>query len=389
MLTRWCVHLAAAVALSAGAAAVAQTAPARVAAIGDSLTDEYAEQTYGAYARSWTELLVQTGRFDMGPRAQGVAPLNDWGEPRRSGFESNWARYAHTTDEAIVAQQHLGAAAAVAADRADYVIIFIGGNDYAPWAYGTYDEIYHNRWTSDQIRAFGDTRIANFRTMLDAIEPTGAGIVLASIPDFTFMPFVWQARNSSVARERVATAMRDMSTRVKLLARERRIVFVDMQRYLRDLYGANPGLRTTIAVGGVQINMHAGTQAPAAGFVEDLAHPHTVMQSIMARVMVAALNGGFGAGLADMSESEHLALAGLVYGGADTLGAVMQPVTTYVQNFGCVADFNLDRAVGVQDLFDFLTFYFINDPKADLNGSGISDVGDLFEYLSAYLTPCW
>lgn len=378
----WCLSL-----LAAGAGVVAQPA-ARVAAIGDSLTDEYAEQTYGTYARSWTELLVQTGRIDMGPRAAGVAPLDYWDEPRRSGFEYNWARYAHTTNEAIATQQHLGAAAAAAADRVDYVIIFIGGNDYAPWAFGTYNEIYYNRWTVDQIRAFGDSRIINYRAMLDAIEPTGAGIVLASIPDFSFMPFVWQVHNSPLARDRVGSVMRDMSNRMKLLARERRLVFVDMYRYLRDLYGSNPGERTMLVVGGVNISMHVGTQAPAAGFVEDIAHPHTVMQSIMARLMVTALNGGFGTGLPDMTEAEHLSLAGLTYGGSDTLGAVMRPMSSYVQNFACVADFNLDRSVGVQDIFDYLTLYFVNDPKADINGSGFAEVGDLFEYLAAYFTPC-
>lgn len=372
--------------VATAASALAQ--PARVAAIGDSLTDEYAEQTYGAYARSWTEILVSTGRIDMGPRAAGVAPLNYWDEPRRSGFQNNWARYAETTEYAIASGQHTGAAGSVAGGRSEYVAIFIGGNDYAPWIYGTYNEIYYNRWNETQIQQFHESRLANFRVILGVVQASGGKVVLASIPDFSFMPWVWQVHGALEGRERVGLAMAGMRNRMKALARERRIVFLDLFELMRDVYGADPVARSSLLVGNVPIRLQLGSQSPNYGFVEDIAHPHTVIQGILARAWVTAFNGGFNAGIPEFSEAEINGAAGLGYLAPDSLPLVLKPMRAYVQNFACIADFNLDHHVGVQDVLDYLNTFFTGGAKADLNANGQTEVGDLFEFLTAYFAPC-
>lgn len=53
----------------------------------------------------------------------------------------------------------------------------------------------------------------------------------------------------------------------------------------------------------------------------------------------------------------------------------------------CIADFNNDQTVGVQDIFDFLGAYFVGDPSADINGGGIT-VQDIFDFLTAYFAGC-
>jgi hypothetical protein len=61
-------------------------------AMGDSLTDEYAEETYD-YAANWIEQLVLYRGIDVGrTAAEAGQPGGTWGEPRRTGFELNWAR---------------------------------------------------------------------------------------------------------------------------------------------------------------------------------------------------------------------------------------------------------------------------------------------------------
>lgn len=63
----------------------------------------------------------------------------------------------------------------------------------------------------------------------------------------------------------------------------------------------------------------------------------------------------------------------------------------WVPNFRepeCLADFNGEGGVTVQDIFDFLAAYFGNDPRADVNDSGDVTVQDIFDYLSAYFTGC-
>ena len=49
---------------------------------------------------------------------------------------------------------------------------------------------------------------------------------------------------------------------------------------------------------------------------------------------------------------------------------------------------NLSGAVTVQDIFDFLAFYFSNDGRADINGSGGLSVQDIFDFLAAYFGGC-
>ncbi len=54
----------------------------------------------------------------------------------------------------------------------------------------------------------------------------------------------------------------------------------------------------------------------------------------------------------------------------------------------CRADFNQDRVVGVQDIFDYLTDWFSGSPRADFtnNGAGAPGVQSIFDYLTAWFT---
>jgi len=77
--------LAASLALPASAQSID-----RLGAIGDSLTDEYDDQNFGAYARNWLELLVEQRGVEVGPTAaQAGQPGGTWGEPRRTGYQDN------------------------------------------------------------------------------------------------------------------------------------------------------------------------------------------------------------------------------------------------------------------------------------------------------------
>jgi hypothetical protein len=54
----------------------------------------------------------------------------------------------------------------------------------------------------------------------------------------------------------------------------------------------------------------------------------------------------------------------------------------------CPANFNQQGGVTIQDIFDFLTAFFSNDPSADFNASGAVTVQDVFDFLSAYFAGC-
>ena len=50
----------------------------------------------------------------------------------------------------------------------------------------------------------------------------------------------------------------------------------------------------------------------------------------------------------------------------------------------CLLDINNDHVISVQDIFDYLTFWFAGDLKADFNQSGVIEVQDIFDYLNAW-----
>src|SRR5262249_31908366 len=47
----------------------------------------------------------------------------------------------------------------------------------------------------------------------------------------------------------------------------------------------------------------------------------------------------------------------------------------------CSTDMNGSGDLGVQDIFDFLAFYFAMDPRGDFNGAGGHTVQDIFDFL--------
>jgi hypothetical protein len=67
--------------------------------------------------------------------------------------------------------------------------------------------------------------------------------------------------------------------------------------------------------------------------VEDGVHPHTVIQGLVANVMLTALDRYLGACVTPFSEAELLAHNGLAYGGADTLLAEIGPLEAFVESF--------------------------------------------------------
>jgi len=54
----------------------------------------------------------------------------------------------------------------------------------------------------------------------------------------------------------------------------------------------------------------------------------------------------------------------------------------------CPADINNSGSITVQDIFDFLGFYFANDPRGNFNGIGGISVQDIFDFLTAYFAGC-
>jgi hypothetical protein len=267
----------------------------------------------------------------MGPLA---AP--DWGEPRRTGYEDNWARYGATTDEAIAQGQHTGVADGIVHRGVSHVVLFIGQNDLHPLE-PAFQQIYLGLWSGAQIETWVDGRIANLKTILDALPAGDARVVLVASGDFTAFYAFRQLFTLEAGRTRVSNAIGQLDEAMRQLAVERRLVYVDLYGFAHAVYGVHTAPESSLAVGDTPLNLEAEDNTtgdfPLAAFVDDGAHPNTIPQGILANLMIEALNV-YGAGLVPLTEEELLALRGVDYGGSDTLEAELGgPLSIFVENY--------------------------------------------------------
>lgn len=312
----------------------------RLGAIGDSLTDEYDDQNFGAYARNWLELLVEQRGVEVGPTAaQAGQPGGTWGEPRRTGYQDNWARSSADTGSAIAQGQHTGLAGGIVRG-VTHAVVFIGNNDFRPGFppndYGyPYNAIYNGAWTPQQIEAYLDDSIADLGTLITPLENSSYRIAVANAIDFGSTPAVELLFPDATNRDRVTAVLAEFSNRIRQHAEDRNLTFVDLFAFGKAAFGTNIAPRASLLVGNVAINLNgiAGQSGTTAAFVEDGIHPHTVAQGIIANLWLAALDQHLGACVPPFSEAELLAHNGLAWGGSDTLVAQIGPLGHFVESF--------------------------------------------------------
>lgn len=418
-VTRWTFGLVASGLLSSMTplgVAPASAAPVRLlAAIGDSLTDEYAEETYN-YAQNWTMQLVQSRGVDMGPTAlEALQPGNTWGEPRRTGFWSNWARYGADSVAAISTGQHTGVASQVGLTGVSHVVIAVGANDFNPQT-SVYFNIYWGLWSQSQIDSHVNARAANIATIVQTVRASGAGIVLCNAVDFGLVPASRGFFSNASRRQRVGNAVAQLNARIEEIARANHAVRVDLASFTSAIIGTHASLRQFLPVGNVNIQLlnrdTATNTNPLAGFVDDGAHPHTTLQGAFANLMMTAMNQGWGGAApvtrsgevtpggvrggppvpyTNFTDAEILTAAGIPYGGAETLTAAIGPYTQYVRSYLCPADLDFDQSVNTADLVVLLGgFGTAVQPgtSGDLTSDGVVNTMDLVAFLGAFGNVC-
>ena len=372
-------------------------------AMGDSLSDEYLEDDYD-YAQNWVEQLVIYRDVDFGPTAADAGqPGDTWGEPRRTGYEYNWACSGADSGSLLDDGQHTGLAAMVGPDGVTHAVLSIGPNDFYPMPLPgyAYFEIYNDRWTQEEIDAHVNQILANIETALTNIADAGGEVVLTNVVDYSVAPAVWSLFfwSNPDKRERVTTVIKQLNAGVANLAQEHELMLVDLFGFARTILGTNHDLHEFLVLGGVTIELWekdtASHDNPQAGFVHDGVHPHTHLQGIMANLFATALNGGYDAGVPVFSEEEILTHCGLTYQGVDTLAEQFGQYTDYVWNFLGPHPYQDLDADGDVDIGDFCRFQACfapdGDPMmpgcsaADFDGDEVVDLDDFAE-LQAVLT---
>ncbi len=365
----------------------------RLGAIGDSLTDEYAEETY-SYAKNWTMIAVERRGFDMGPTAAAAGrPGGTWGEPRRTRYASNWARYGADSTTALTDGQHTGLAAQVGSGPGgvSHAVVAIGANDFSPTS-DAYFNIYFGLWSSSRITTYVNAQIADIRTAVTTLRGAGAEVVLCNVVDFGIVPASRQFFTNAANRQRVTNVITRVNLGVETIAQENGTVLVDLAAMGTTMFGTHASLRQTLRIGGVDIGLTRRDTAahgdPLAGFVDDGAHPHTSIQGAFANLMMTALNIGWNRTYTMLSDQEILAAAGIAYGGSETLSGQIGAYSAFVRSYVCAADYTDD---GFVDFFDYDTFvadFEAGNAAADFNRDGFLDFFDYDDFVSVFEVGC-
>ena len=298
-------------------------------AMGDSLTDEYGEASYGLYAQNWLQQLVIHAGLDAGS-------IGSRGEPRRNFYEYNWARAGADSNTLLSQGQHLGLASQVVPEGIEYAVLMIGANDFHPQT-SAYMNIYAGFWSQAQIDAHVNGILANITTALDTVLPTGVKLVVVNIPDYGLAPFTQQFFPNASQRQDVQNAIIQANDGLEVLAQQQGLVYVDFLSAAIAIFGAHGSPTGSITIGNVVIDLTASDTSlggnPTAGFVHDGIHPNTTLQGIIANLFLEAINIGYGAGLPLFTEAEILSHRGIAYGGSDTLLAQLGNYSDYITSF--------------------------------------------------------
>ena len=283
-----------------------------LAALGDSLSDEYAGEPYD-YAQNWVELLAASG--------VNVGAWGSYDEPRRDGYAYDWARSGATSASLLAQGQPDGVAAQAAAGMVNYAVLWVGQNDFGTAAEGIYWYDDPERgWNEQQVVDFMAGVLGNIRAALDVLSASGVHTVLVNVGDLSTLPAVRQYLPDPQRRELITQVVAGLNTQLADLAAEYRLPLVDMFALGQVYLGTNASPVESITIGG-QTFWNAAGQDPTTLFVADGVHPHTVPQAIFANLMLKALELGYGVDVAAYWRSEEaiVTLAGLTYGGQDTL----------------------------------------------------------------------
>ncbi len=280
-----------------------------IAVLGDSQSDEYRADdnrgdNYPSATKNWVELLAKVRGTDFGE-------WGDWGEPRRTGFEYNWARSGATARSLIESGQHTGVAQQVKEGKLNVVILFIGALDFAPYiTQDDYGAIYNNNLSDPDKKSKINRVIADIKTAVYAIKDAGeVRILLVKIPDWGNHLGVQVAYPFPDQRAQVSEVVKDANAEIDKLAQEENLQTVDPNELYNDLFYKNGSAKIT--VDGVPLERLLLNNNPRNFYLSDGVHTGTVINGFLANTILDKLNTMISNRILPFSEIEIRQAAGL------------------------------------------------------------------------------
>lgn len=287
--------------------------------LGDSITDEYRANdnrggTYANRTYNWLEMLVMKRGFNVGA----------WGtrsEPRRSGYEYNFARSGATAASMINSGQHTGLAPYVQNGQVQLVFIMIGSNDFGWWNTSDgFAPIYNGTLSGSALQNKINNIVTNITTAVNTIKAAGnAKIMLSTIGDASLSPVAQSQYPDPVKRARVTNAIAQVNTALTTMAQSKGIAMFNLDSIADDILPLIDPVTGTGTYWGETITFAPGDE-PHHLQLGDGIHSGTIAGGVIANRLLGGFNANFQTNVPPLSEAEILSIAGITPKYADGCG---------------------------------------------------------------------
>ncbi len=283
---------------------------AGIGVMGDSISDEYRADDsrgggYGTTTLNWVEQLVLRRGLNFGP-------WGTWDEPRRTGYEYNWARSAATTSMLLEQGQHTGLAQQVAEGKVSIVFLWIGYDDFS-LTNGTYEEIYNGSLNDADLQTKVNQTVENITTAVDTVLAAGpVKMVIVTLADAGLTPKALVRFPNAAGRRRFTNAVGQVNNGIDELASTRGVTVVNANRFARAVLDRVNKLGF-LNVGNEKINILMKGNSPFYLQLADSAgHPGTVASGLIANALfIEPLNDSYDFGIPPLTDEEILMDAGI------------------------------------------------------------------------------
>lgn len=338
--------------------------------IGDSGSDEYRadDNRGGAYAATtlnWLEQFIARGDAYAGP----------WGtrsEPRRSGFEYNWARSDAVAVDANV--QGAGLAQQVSQGKVNFVVVWLGANDFADY-HNAYGPIYNGTTSSTSLANKINNMATNIENGTDLVMAAGSPkLVVISVPDWGMHPSIIKKYPDASKRQRVTNAVSEVNTRLQALANKYDGLYIHIDDYAIPLLAQLNQVDFTFKLEGETIKFLQIGDEPHHLILGDNIHGGTIAEGLMLQYMVTKFNAKWNLGIPAVTNQEILRNAGII-------------VSTI-----CSSDIDESGITDITDYSFLVTDFLSATPlrsRSDINRSGFVDIDDYSLLVNTFFkTSC-
>lgn len=350
--------------------------------IGDSSSDEYRGTQNVAGGSQWASTTLNWVELMHNYRGINLGTWGNYSEPRRTGYEFNWARYAGTTVTMINQGQHTGLATQIATGRINQVYMCIGTNDFA--YYGDGASIYNGTLSGQALTDKINNFIVNITTALDTVQAADPNIpiILATAGDMSNLPYWRAAFPDPVKRQKVTNAVNQANQGIRAAASTRsHITLVEGLDLLSYIF-SRVDAQGNINIGGESISFVSNGDEPHHGVLADNTHLGTALSALQANKVMDLIASSSGIQVSHFSDTEILS-----YSGISHVTMTPQPTPTDCHK----ADIDQNKRVELADysllVQNFLKTPFPN-PRADIDGNGRVDLRDYSILVANFFHDC-